>query len=79
MDVIKRIEKRYPQITNKRIHLLLAFSAFRNNNMWISTASGKISVARFFRSAFLAAVFEGTGLDAVAIANSIDKKAQTGN
>jgi hypothetical protein len=79
LDVVKRIENRYPQITDNRIHLLLAFSAFRNNNMWISTDNGNISLARFFRSAFLAAVFKGTGLDAAAVANAIDKKTQMGN
>ena len=79
LDVIKRIENRYPQITDKRSQLLLAFYAFRNNNMWISTDKGNISLARFFRSAFLAAVFKGTGLDAAAIVNSIDQKTQKVN
>lgn len=80
LEVVGKIENRYPQITDKRILLLLAFSTFRNNNMWISTAKkGNISLARFFRTAFLASVFEGTGLDAAAVANSIDKETQKGN
>ncbi len=80
LEVVGRIENRYPQIEDKRILLLLAFSTFRNNNMWISTAKkGDISLARFFRSAFLASVFEGTGLDAVAVSSSIDEETQKGN
>jgi hypothetical protein len=78
-DVIKNIENRYPQISDKRSQLLLAFCAFRQNNMWIRTDNGNISLARFFRTAFLAAVFKGTGLDAVAVADSIDQKTQKGN
>lgn len=79
LDIVKRIERRYPKITDKRSQLLLVFYAFRNNNVWMSTGKGNISLARFFRTAFLAAVFKGTGLDAAAMADSIDQKTQRGN
>ncbi len=78
--VLKLIEDRYPQITDKRIQLLLAFSAYRNSNMWISTTkAGNISLSRFFRSSFLASVFKGTGLDAADISNTIDLNTQRHN
>ncbi len=76
LDAIRQVERRYPQITDQRVQLLLVFSHFRDKNAWIRTNDGDISLARFFRSAFLAAVYKGTDLDAVAIADSMDRKAQ---
>lgn len=72
LGVVKAIETKYPQLTDGRIHMAIAFCAFKDQNMWFDTNNGRISAARFFRSAFLASVFRGTSLDAVKITNEID-------
>ncbi len=76
LKVVAKIEYRYPQIADKRILLLLMFAAYRDENIWIATGKGDVSVARFYRTAFLTAVFKDTKLDAAAISDSLDKKAQ---
>jgi hypothetical protein len=50
LGVMRRIEARYPRITDKRSQLLLAFCTFKDENAWIRTNDANISLARFFRS-----------------------------
>lgn len=79
LSVVKVIETKYPQITDGRIQMAIAFCAFRDRNIWFNSKQGRISAARFFRSAFLASVFKGTTLDAVKITSEIDQKTWSKN
>jgi len=47
-------------------------------NLWFVQGDQRISVARFLRGAFLAQVFKGSDLDAVAVADSLDQGARKG-
>lgn len=79
LSVVKAIEAKYPQITDGRIQMAIAFCAFRDRNIWFNSKQGRISAARFFRGAFLASVFKGTSLDTVKITKEIDQKTWSKN
>jgi len=74
---IRNIENRYrEEIQDKRVLLLLSYCFYRDQNKWIVINDQRISVARFFRTAFLASMLKGTDIDAVKLANEIDKRTQ---
>ena len=76
MKTLKQIESTYPSLQEKRAQLLLAFWQYRDQNKWIRVKDHNLSLARFFRSAFLASIFKGSDLDAVSITNKMDIQTQ---
>ncbi len=70
--VVGSIESTYPSISDGRINMLIAFCAFKDENVWFQAKGNTISAARFFRTAFFAAIFKKTAFDAVEVSNSID-------
>lgn len=60
---------------DKRFALGVAYCALRDKNLWLdSTDRGRLSLARFMRSAFLAAILKNTDEDPLAIVNAIDRR-----
>ena len=72
---IKQIEQAYPSL-HPTVALLVSFVQFRDANLWFPRGSQKVSVSRFFRGAFFAQAFKGSGLDAVSVANELDHEAR---
>jgi hypothetical protein len=72
---IKKVESSYPSLT-PQVMMLVAFVELREANLWFAQNDQRVSVARFLRGAFLAQVFKGTSLDAVAVANQLDVDAR---
>jgi hypothetical protein len=72
---IKDLESRYPTLP-PTLMLLVAFVHFRDANLWFPQGDQRVSVARFFRGAFLAQAFKGSGLDPVAVASQLDDDAR---
>ncbi len=70
----KPIESRYPLITDKRLYFQIMFLQERDQNKWAEMGGEKISMARFFRSAFMATAFQGTNLNPMSLSDSIDKQ-----
>jgi hypothetical protein len=74
---IRNIENRYSdEIHDKRVVLLLSYCLYRDQNKWAVINDQRISWARFFRTAFLTSIFQGTPFDAVKLAGEIDKRTQ---
>jgi len=74
---MRNIENRYSdEIQDKRVLLLLSYCFYRDQNKWAVMNDQRISLARFFRTAFLASILKGTPIDAVKLANEIDKRTQ---
>ena len=74
---VDELEKSAPNVSDRRLVLLYAFLAYRQRNVWVEMKDRPpLSAARFFRGAFLAAAFEGSGVDALAAANAIDRRAE---
>ncbi len=75
--IVAEIERRYgPSLTDRRVLLLLIFWHYRERNEWVMRGEQRLSLARFFRTAFLTAAFQGSGIDAVELANRIDQNTQ---
>ena len=72
---IKQIEQAYPSL-HPTVALLVSFVRFRDANLWFPQGSQKLSVSRFFRGAFFAQAFKGSGLDAASVANELDHEAR---
>jgi hypothetical protein len=70
------LQTQNPNLPDKVYLPLLAFIYYRDRNEWVETAKGRISAARFFRAAFLAAYYKGTTVDAPKLARDIDLWAQ---
>ena len=71
---IEEIEKEEPYSSRQELTLLKLFCDLQDKNIWIKIEEdpGKLSMARFFRGAFLEKVL-GFELDTVELANDIDK------
>ena len=72
---IKRVESSHPALT-PQVMMLVAFVELREANLWFAQNDQRVSVARFLRGAFLAQVFKGTNLDAVAVSSQLDLDAR---
>lgn len=70
------LERKYTNVSDKRLYMLIMFCETKDKNLWVNTESGRLSVARFFRSAFLASVLDNTVHDAVELSNAIDMETQ---
>lgn len=65
------------KIGDERVKLLILFLHYRDQNKWVMTEkAGKLSLARFFRSAFLSSVFRDKVQDILELANRIDQETQ---
>ena len=71
------MEAAYPTLQPQLV-MLVTFVRSRDANLWFVQGDQRISVARFLRGAFLAQVFKGSDLDAVAVADSLDQAARKG-
>lgn len=77
LSAVKGLEAEYKgKITDSRVFLLLAYCHYKDQNKSIELNQQRISVARFFRSAFLSAVLKDTDIDVIALTNGLDKKAR---
>ena len=74
---IREVEAAYPTLQPQLV-MLVTFVRSRDANLWFVQGDQRISVARFLRGAFLAQVFKGSDLDAVAVADSLDQGARKG-
>lgn len=74
---IREVEAAYPSLSPQLV-MLVSFVRTRDANLWFPQGDKTISVARFLRGAFLAQVFKGSDLDAVAVADSLDQAARKG-
>jgi len=73
IDSTKNIETQYSEFSDKRIFLLILFDKYKDQNKWFTTKDQRLSTARFFRTAFFAGVFNGTNIDALELADTIDQ------
>lgn len=73
LAAVRDVEARYPSIDDKRLYLLILYFQFRDANQWFMTDNGKLSAARFFRTAFLVGCLEGSEIDPLALVNAIDR------
>lgn len=74
---VKDIESRYKdQVEDKRVLLLLGYCVYRDQNTWMLVDGRRVSVARFFRTAFLSSILQGTQIDPVRVANEIDRRTE---
>lgn len=65
-------------ITDESVRRVVGFCALRDKNLWVATKTQpRISLARMMRGAALVSLLEGTGEDALAIANAVDRRAST--
>jgi hypothetical protein len=71
---LKEINAMYPTLQGP-VQMLVHFVRRRNANQWFALAGQRLSVARFFRSAVLVSVFEGSTLDTVTVADGLDRAA----
>jgi hypothetical protein len=76
LEELRQAENKHANIFDKRLLLLLMYDHFREVNKWVQTGDQKLSMSRFFRSAFLSAVFEGSDIDAVAIQSELDQRTE---
>lgn len=73
-EIVGEAIKNFGQPDDARFELVIAYCALRDRNLWVNTEKrGRLSLARFMRSAFLAALLKGTSEDPLAIANAIDR------
>lgn len=73
LDTVSAIESRNSGIKDKRAYLLLSYLTFRDTNKWFAPKARRLSIARVFRTAFLAAALRGSGIDVLQLANGIDR------
>ena len=72
---LRDIEGRYKdRITDRRASLLLAFCLYQDQNKWFMKEGQRISLARFFRGAFLSSALKGTDIDVLGLTNDIDRR-----
>ncbi len=69
----------HPDVTDKRFQALLGFCAFQNENVWVDSPKGRISLARVMRGAALASLLAGTGEDPLLIAAAVDSYTAAGH
>ena len=70
---VRRIEEKHSK-SKPSVVMLLAFSHYRDKNIWFTLNGQRVSAARFLRAAFFAGAFLGSSLDATEVANMIDAK-----
>lgn len=68
------VERQYPELEDDSLYPLLVFCEIRDENLWSNTNLGRISWARFHRSAFLTVLLDETGIEPVELANEIDEE-----
>lgn len=73
---VKHLEREVPGL-EPSLMLVVGFVAFRDSNLWFRQGDQNLSVARFFRSAFLAQALKGTKPDPVTVANELDQEARS--
>ncbi len=69
---IDRAVSKHPGITDRRFQAVLGFCAFRDENLWVDSPKGRVSLARVMRGLALSGLLEGTGEDPLEIAAAID-------
>lgn len=73
---VKQLEREVPGL-EPSLMLVVSFVAFRDSNLWFRQGDQNLSVARFFRTAFLAQALKGTKPDPVVVANELDQEARS--
>ena len=73
---VKQLEREVPGL-EASLMLVVSFVAFRDSNLWFRQGDQNLSVARFFRTAFLAQALKGTKPDPVVVANELDQEARS--
>ncbi len=63
---------KHPDVTDKRFQSLIGFCAFRDENLWVDSPKGRVSLARVMRGLALSALLAGTEEDPLAITAAID-------
>ncbi len=63
---------RHPDVTDKRFQSVIGFCAFRDENLWVDSPKGRVSLARVMRGLALSALLAGTDEDPLSIAAAID-------
>jgi hypothetical protein len=61
---------------DERILLLMAFMNIKNENFWIKTSEGNISISRLIRGMYFASSFNSSKIDPEEEANNIDEYTQ---
>ena len=72
-DTLRDIETRNAGLRDSRLMLLLTFLHYRDANAWFYVKEQRISVARFFRTAFLTVILKGTDINSLRLVNAIDR------
>ncbi len=62
---------KHPDVTDKRFQSLIGFCAFRDENLWVDSPKGRVSLARVMRGLALSALLAGTDEDPLASAGAI--------
>jgi hypothetical protein len=75
-DQVQAMEKANAGLKNKSLHLLATFFFYRDRNEWMLKGKDKISVARYFRGAFLSAYYRGTQMNTMKLADDMDAAAK---
>ncbi len=73
---LDELEKRRQNLPDRKYLLLIAFIYYQDRTEWMTSGKRMFSAARFFRAAFLAALYRGSPIDAVQLAHDIDSWAE---
>ncbi len=60
-------------MTDKRFQSVIGFCAFKDENLWVDSPKGRVSLARVMRGLTLSTLLAGTDEDPLAIAAAIDE------
>jgi hypothetical protein len=72
-EMARAVERQNPGIKDRRIFLLVLYAYYRDANKWFILEGKRVSAARFFRSAFLSSVFEGSKINTLELVNTMDR------
>ncbi len=64
---------KHPDVTDKRFQSVIGFCAFKDENLWVDSPKGRVSLARVMRGLALSTLLAGTDEDPLAIAAAIDE------
>lgn len=72
MSAAAAAQSRFNHLKAGKVLLLLLYLDAREKNWWLQSEPENVSVARFYRTGFLAVLTINTNLDAVRLANELD-------
>ena len=76
LEEFQEIQASHPTIIDNRLRGLLMFAHVRDANLWVDIRDQRVSMSRFFRSAFLADIFKGYGIDVVKVQIEMDSRTE---